>query len=150
MDSRQIALVQQSFNQLRPAGDFIAATFYRRLFEVAPEARQLFKQTVTMQYAALMRGLSTAVDALDRPDRFAAYVHALARAHYEYGVTPAYYQPAVSVLLDTLQTGLGTSFTDELRDAWSAACDCIFSEMRRAIAQSETNSLSHPPTKNCP
>jgi hemoglobin-like flavoprotein len=148
MNSKQVALVQDSFNQLRPAGDFIAAIFYRRLFEVAPEAKQLFKQPVTVQYAALMRGLSIAVSTLDDPDHFVSYIHALARAHYNYGVTPAYYETAVRVLLDTLQTGLGNAFTDELRDAWTAACIYIFAEMKRGIAQESARPESHEATKN--
>lgn len=135
MNPTQILLVQNSFNQLRPAGDFLAAQFYSHLFELMPDAKRLFKRPSAQQYAALMRGLSAAVANLDAPSRFVPYVHALARQHHSFGVTADYYRPAASALLDTLQTGLGSGFTSELRDAWAAACDYLFAEMTNAIAR---------------
>ena len=43
MDTKQIELVQASFEKVRPIADQAAELFYNRLFEIAPHYRHMFK-----------------------------------------------------------------------------------------------------------
>ena len=91
-----------------------------------------------------MHGLSTTISTLDAPSLFLPYVHALALKHYDYGVTPKYYEPAAVALLDTLRTGLGDGFNDEVRNAWTATCEFLFGEMNNATSKRTTDkSVGH-------
>ena len=43
MNTKQIALIHSSFEQLAPAAEQLAAAFYRRLFELDPTLQPLFQ-----------------------------------------------------------------------------------------------------------
>ena len=48
-------------------------------------------------------------------------VTALAKSHVAYGAKPEHYPVVGSVLLWTLEKGLGDAWTTEVADAWTAA-----------------------------
>jgi hemoglobin-like flavoprotein len=43
----------------------------------------------------------------------------------DYGVKPAPYDSVGAALLWTLEQGLGSKFTDELKAAWTTACGTL-------------------------
>lgn len=49
LSARQIDLVQDSFAAVVPITDAAAAEFYRRLFELAPDTRALFRNDMAEQ-----------------------------------------------------------------------------------------------------
>lgn len=65
LNARQIDLVQDSFAAVVPITDSTAAEFYRRLFELAPDTKPLFRGDMTQQGRKLFLTLATVVDALD-------------------------------------------------------------------------------------
>ena len=65
--------------------------------------------------------LGTVVAGLDRLDTLMPAVQALGRRHAGYGVAPAHYTPVGSALLWTLEQGLGSAFTPDVKDAWATA-----------------------------
>lgn len=65
MDTKQIELVQASFELVRPMANQAAEIFYRRLFEIAPHYRSLFKHDMKKQGAMLMSTLGLAVGSLN-------------------------------------------------------------------------------------
>ena len=79
MNLIQKALVQTSFAQVRPIADAAAALFYRRLFELDPTLRPLFKGDLKEQGSKLMDMLTLAVKGLDRPEALLPALAALGR-----------------------------------------------------------------------
>ena len=120
MNTIQKALVQNSFAQVRPIADAAAALFYRRLFELDPTLRPLFKGDMEEQGRKLMEMIGLAVKGLDRPEALLPALAALGRRHAGYGVEERHYETVGEALLWTLEQGLGPSFTPEVREAWTA------------------------------
>ena len=85
----QIELVQRTFAVIVPIADDAAALFYRRLFEIDPSLRPMFKDDMTEQRKKLMQMLTAAVKGLPRLDRLVPVVEDLGRRHARYGVTDA-------------------------------------------------------------
>ncbi len=77
----------------------------------------------------LMEMIGAAVRMLDRLDELVPIVEAMGRRHLAYGVEDAHYDTVGSALIETLQTGLGDNFTDDVRDAWLAAYGILASTM---------------------
>src|SRR5258707_1349583 len=64
MTPDQVTLVQQTFAQVVPVADKAAETFYRRLFDVAPAVKPLFRGDMTEQRHKLMATLAVVVRGL--------------------------------------------------------------------------------------
>lgn len=135
MSPRQIDLVQSTWAQVEPIADTAARLFYRRLFELAPEVRPLFKTSISEQGDKLMKTIAVAVASLHKLDDIVPIVEEMGRRHDDYGVEPVHYEIVADALLWTLQQTLGDVFTDETREAWAetywtlasvmlAACGC--------------------------
>lgn len=121
MDTQQIELVQASFKKVRPIADQAAATFYERLFEIAPSYRAMFKNDLKKQGTMLMSTLELAVDSLNNLEAILPAVRSLGQRHAGYGVTAGHYQPVAEAFLWTLDHYLGKEFTPELKEAWVQA-----------------------------
>ena len=93
MTPAHIADVQQSFAQLRPQADTVAARFYQRLLTLDPSVRPLFPDDLTAQGRKLMDMLGLVVHGLPRVDTLLPAVQALGRRHVQYGVQPEHYRP---------------------------------------------------------
>lgn len=127
MTPEQISLVQKSFDMV-PA-ETAADLFYARLFELDPSLRPLFKGDMKTQGAKLMGMIAIAVQGLSNLDRIVPAVQDLGVRHAGYGVTPDHYDTVGSALLWTLEKGLGEQFTDDVREAWTAAYILLSSTM---------------------
>lgn len=135
MNMIQKALVQTSFAQIRPIADAAAALFYRRLFELDPTLRPLFKGDLEEQGRKLMDMIGLAVKALDRPDALQPALATLGRRHAGYGVNEHDYETVGEALIWTLDQGLGPSFTTEIREAWTALYRLVADTMRAACVE---------------
>jgi nitric oxide dioxygenase len=121
MTPEQIGLIRASFAQVVPIADEAAALFYRRVFEIAPEVKPLFRGDMKAQGAKLMAALATVVNGLDQLEAIVPAVQDLAKRHVAYGVKPEHYAPVGAALLWTLEQGLGKAFTPEVAEVWTAA-----------------------------
>jgi hemoglobin-like flavoprotein len=117
----QCRTVRASFAQVDPIADEVAASFYRRLFELDPALRPLFDSDLTLQGTKFMEKLAVAVKGLDDLDSITPFVQTLGRRHHAYGVAVKDYETAGDALLWALRDGLGPSFTADVRAAWLAA-----------------------------
>jgi hemoglobin-like flavoprotein len=61
----------------------------------------------------------------------------------EYGVTVAHYDTVGGAFLWTLEKGLGTAFSTEVKEAWVAAYHLMASAMKEGAAQAQRT--SRPP-----
>jgi len=121
MDTKQIELVQASFEKVRPIADQAAELFYNRLFEIAPHYRHMFKNDMKKQGAMLMSTLGLAVGSLNDLEKILPAVRALGQRHAGYGVTAEDYQPVAEAFLWALDQAFGKDFTPELKEAWVEA-----------------------------
>jgi nitric oxide dioxygenase len=101
--------------------DDIAASFYRRLFELDPSLERLFNIDIKVQGTKFMEKLALAVKGLDDLDSITPFVRTLGRRHKGYGVTAKDYDTVADALVWALRDGLGPSFTADVRAAWFAA-----------------------------
>ena len=131
LTKQQKAAVISSFKLVVPIADTAAELFYKRLFELAPHYRSLFKGDMASQRRKLVAMLAFVVKAMDwqedqwqqdvgtEEDLFLV-VLALGRRHVDlYKVPDESYDVVGEALLWALDYGLGEAFTAEVRDAWA-------------------------------
>jgi hemoglobin-like flavoprotein len=135
MTREQSRLVQASFARVDPVADDIAASFYRRLFELDPALEPLFTMDLKMQGTKFMEKLALAVKGLDDLDSITPFIRSLGRRHAGYGVTAKNYDTVGDALLWALRDGLGPSFTADMRAAWFAAYKTLAAVMIDAPAE---------------
>ena len=136
LDQKQ--LVQKTWEKVLPISESAATLFYRRLFELDPSSRPLFKHTnMPDQRKKLMQVIGMAVDGLDALDKLIPAVRNLGRRHVSYGVTLEHYSSAGSALVWTLEQGLGADFTPEGKEAWTTVYCLLADTMKNATARAE-------------
>ena len=123
-------IVKQTFSMVVPIADEAAALFYRRLVELDPGLKALFKVDMREQGRKLMQMIGLAVSKLDALDELVPVVEALGKRHAGYGVKEADYATVGSALLWTLQQGLGAAFTPDVRSAWATVYGVLASTMK--------------------
>src|SRR5579859_5831084 len=129
MTPEQIALVQSSFNRMRPLRRTLAARFYVELFGQYPHLRPLFTTDMTEQQAKFADQLTVIVDAMPRFDELLMHTRALGARHLGYGVRSADYRSVGNALLAALAHVLGDSFDDRTREAWALAYNLVAEAM---------------------
>ena len=137
MNSEQKQQIRRTFAMVSRFAPTAASLFYSRLFEIAPETQALFRYApgspgMAQQGAKLMQALGLAVASLDNAEQLTSVLEALARRHVAYGVEPGHYDLVGAALLWTLEQGLGSAFTDEVRSAWATLYAELAATMVRA------------------
>jgi hemoglobin-like flavoprotein len=145
MNPTQIALINRSFEQLAPGAEEVAASFYRRLFELDPALRPLFQHDIVLQGRKFMTMLVVVVRGLDTLDRLLTDVENLGRRHVAYGVNDTHYETVKAALLWAIQDHLGDEWTPEVGEAWRAAYRLLADTMQRAAHDVPGDSLAHAP-----
>lgn len=149
MQTAQILLVRKSFTAVERHAEISALVFYRRLFELAPQVRPMFKTDIHEQSKKLMDMLAAALNLLERPAELVGELEQMGARHAGYGTRPEHYAVVRRALLDMLGEVMGTSFTPETRAAWDELYDAIEAAMLRGAAaaaggQTENTGLQRP------
>ncbi len=134
MTDEQKDLVRDSYAKVSPDAVAVAALFYRRLFEIDPDLRPLFKGDMAEQGSKLMAMIGTAVANLRQIDTVVPAVQQLGRRHAGYGVKAADYDTVGAALLWTLEQGLGQGFTPPVQEAWTVCYGTLAGVMKDAAA----------------
>lgn len=134
MNATQTHLVRKSFAAVERQSDVAALVFYRRLFELAPGLRPLFKSDIQEQAAKLMEMLAVALNLLERPAELAGELEELGAKHVGYGTRPEHYAIVRQALIDMFVEIMGDAFTQEMRQAWGDLYDFIEAAMLRGAA----------------
>lgn len=129
LTAHDVKLIQDSFARVAPHADDVAKTFYAKLFEIAPDARGLFRSNMAEQREKLIATLAYVVRGLSDLGSIRPAVRDLGKRHKGYRVTQAHYAPVGQALIATLAERLGAGFTAEHRRAWSAAYEILSREM---------------------
>ena len=135
MTPRQLALVRETFDRLRPLPKDFGLSFYERLFRADPSSKALFRGNLENQAAMFATALTMSVSGLGEAGYVPASVRELGARHQEYGVPDAFYGVFGEALLGTLEEKLGGDFTSEVREAWAAAFEALSAAMKDAGAQ---------------
>ena len=135
MTPKEVSLVQESFESVKPISEAAADLFYTRLFELDPALKALFRTDRAEQGRKLMQALAFVVKGLSRPEQIVPVVEDLGRRHVSYGVRDEHYGTVGQALLWTLEKGLGEAFTSEVREAWTSAYTLLATVMQKAAAQ---------------
>ncbi|MDQ2644250.1 MAG: nitric oxide dioxygenase [Myxococcota bacterium] len=138
--------IRQSWRLVVPIADTAADLFYRRLFELRPEYRELFGIDMASQKRKLLHMLAFTVKSVDfkdsdwrddvSPDQdLMLVILALGRRHSElYRIPNDSYAVVAEALLWTLKFGLGDAFTPEVEAAWTKIYTLLSRTMQMASA----------------
>lgn len=125
----QIHLIRKSFAELARHQHVAGLVFYRRLFEIDPGLRPLFKNDIEEQSHKLIDMLGVLIAMLDRPHGLELELRAMGARHAGYGVKEAHYATVARALLDMLAETLGKEFTPKAEAAWAALYDAVQTTM---------------------
>jgi hemoglobin-like flavoprotein len=130
MTPRQIALVREGFSLIAPNAEAVGLAVYTKIFELDPSLRTLFAGDIGPQVKRFMDAVTMVVRSLDDLTPLLAFLRMLGRKHVAYGVKPKDLDTAAVALLATLEAGLGDTFTEEARNAWTIAYTTLAGAMR--------------------
>jgi len=129
-----VTLLRETFAQLAPHADDVAAAFYARLFSTFPQLRPLFGDLdFREQRKKLMASLTLVVNSADRPAVLLPALDELGRLHGRIGTLPQHYPWVSATLLSVLADRLGPRWTPEVAASWEAAL--LFVSERMIAAQ---------------
>jgi hemoglobin-like flavoprotein len=129
---KQVELVRQSFDAIWSVRRELAAQFYRRFFELAPDAEGLFRSDMERQHLKLMDMIAAIVRTLDKREMFQSIISYSGRQHAQFGAKPLHFAAFGDALIWSLEQQFGVSFTPEMKKAWIKLYDAVQSEMIRA------------------
>lgn len=135
MTSNEIRLIRVTFALVVPIANVAALLFYKRLFELDPALRPLFRHDIEEQATKLMQILGAAVRLLDKPESLVPVLEDLGRRHVRYGVRDEHYDTVGQALLWMLGEMLGTDFTGSARAAWENLYALVATTMKGAAAE---------------
>ncbi len=140
MTPEQIALLKTSFAKVEPIAEQAAALFYKRLFDIAPSVKPLFKNDINKQGQMLMSTIGMVIKNIENPEKIVPVVRGLGQRHNAYGTKPEHYPIVGETLLWTLEQGLGTAFTPDHKTAWAGAYALLAGIMIEAQQDDRTQS----------
>ena len=118
LTKHDIALVQEDWDKVEQIGPQAATLLYDRLFELAPEARELFPADLEHQKVKLINMFGAAISGLSQLEVLMPIIRLLGRKHVRFGVKNEDYATVGDALIWTLRRGLGTEFGPEHEAAW--------------------------------
>jgi hemoglobin-like flavoprotein len=120
MTGKQIELLQESYQVVKPISTQASRLFYQRLFELQPSLRRLFRGDRT-EHGKLMQ-IGVAVGALRRLDSILP------------GVRDELQATVATALLWTLEQVLGKAFTSDVRAGWMTVYETVSAVIRHRAA----------------
>lgn len=106
----------------------VAVLLFKRIFELAPGALQLFSfkdeedleasESFKLHAVGVVKTVGVAVDKLDDLPTLVPILQDLGSKHVGYGVDEGAYDVVGQALVDTMAKGLGDAFTPKVKQAW--------------------------------
>lgn len=135
MTADQIHLLRRSFGRVEQQSQVAALIFYRRLFELDPSLRPLFKSDIETQAAKLMDMLGLALSLTSCPGALETELIDSGARHAGYGARDEHYATVGQAMFTMLEESLGDEFTPATREAWVAFYAFASETMKRGAAQ---------------
>lgn len=127
-------LLQSTIGVLMQHQQRFTQDLYRRLFALAPAAKQLFHGDMDNQGRMLAHMMQFLVHALSRPDFMTLGLRDLGRRHDGYGVTADFYPAFRQAFLESARGVLGDRHTAQVEKAWADTLDMIIDAMHGPVA----------------
>ena len=115
---KEVDLVRSSFARLVPCADVIIDRFYGKVFDAAPEARNLFRNDMRVQRNKVLELLSYIVYNLEKRSQVEAQLQELGRRHRQYGVVDVHFVVVRAALIETFAESSEVAFTPAELAAW--------------------------------
>lgn len=135
MTADQIHLLRRSFGKIERQSQVAALIFYRRLFELDPGLRPLFKSDIEAQAAKLMDMLGLVLSLTGSPGALETELIESGARHAGYGARNEHYATVGQAMLSMLEESLGDEFTPATREAWLEFYTFAAETMKRGAAQ---------------
>jgi len=147
MTPEQTRLLAESFSKLEGRLPELGAAVYAKLFEIAPDARPMFKGNMDEQNAKLAKVFAEFVRVQTRSKHFLPVtqqggeavipgVGELGSRHEQtYKVEPRHYAAMREALLNALHSLLGESFNEDIAVAWGEAFTMLSTAMQTRAGQ---------------
>ncbi len=116
---RQVELIRRSFDAMWPVRAKLAALFYARFFELAPDAAPLFPAEMERQHLKLMDMIAAIVGAIENRELFRSILVHTGRDHARFGARPEHFDAFGKALIAGLEQQFGAAFTPEHKEAWT-------------------------------
>jgi len=129
LTKRQLALLQQTFDELQESSEGWSLQFYEEFFRLDPSLRPLFRGDVVDQGMRFRSTLGFMIEHLAEPADLVERTRDLGEGHRALGVKPQHFVTMSRALIATLKRALAGRFSEEAEEAWIAA----FVEISRAM-----------------
>ena len=137
LTSKQIELVENSWDYVLLNSQETGAVFYKKLFEIDPGLRQLFKGEIHAQSQKLVAMITFAVHKLNNLNEIIADVKTLGVHHHQNSVKPEHYASVAVALLWTIENALGKEWNNEIKEAWMA----VYTALAKTMIGAQNNSV---------
>lgn len=146
MTADQIHLLRKSFAKVEEQAPVAALVFYRRLFEIDPSLRPMFKTDIEEQSRKLMEMLGMALNMAGRGTALETELMDSGARHAAYGTREEHYQTVGGAMLYMLDEVLGNDFTPAIRQAWIDFYLYMAETMKRGAARAKCPAMKpwHP------
>jgi methyl-accepting chemotaxis protein len=138
MTSRQIEIIENSWDVVLLNPEEASEIFYTKLFSIEPGLRFLFKEDISSQAHKLVSMITFVVHKLDNLEEVMEDVRDLGLRHKKYQVKPEYFESLASALLWTLENRLGKAWNDETKEAWVTIYSTLANGMINAVNESQS------------
>jgi hemoglobin-like flavoprotein len=118
--------------------DAFSQDFYATLFELQPNTRPMFPDSMDAQRKKLMSELTVMIqlgttEGAGNLDDFVSRAHRLGNGHHNYGVTGEHYTMVGIALVEALRRAIST-WDDEHEHAWQTLYATVAATMREGAA----------------
>ncbi|WP_017609633.1 globin domain-containing protein [Nocardiopsis xinjiangensis] len=138
-----IDLVRQSCSDVPEGSTLLAGSFYRNLFKMVPEMRDMFSDDLGPQQQRMADALLAVVRHLDSPDEIAEYLQQLgAQHHRQLGVLPEHY-PHVGRALVRAVSEVSPTWTSSMSSSWVLVYRWITAHMLAGAQEAASASSGH-------
>ena len=132
MNDLKILAVKTSWSYVMRDAEEAGTLFYRKLFQLDPSLRLLFKHDIDAQAGKLTDMVTYIIARLQHMDDIERVITALATRHVQYGTKREHYRTVGEALLGTLETMLGDRWDDHTRTAWAEVYGLVANTMINA------------------
>lgn len=129
MTPEQIKLIKGSWSVVIIKSLEVGTLFYKRLFEIDPSLRPLFKGDIKVQAQKLINMVTLIVTKLEKLDQVMPQIKYLAKRHTSYGTKPEHYAKVGEALIWTLEKTLTVRWNENLKKAWIEVYTVLSSAM---------------------
>ena len=147
----KIALLESSFEKVKPKASEFVESFYNNLFTDYPAAKPLFAHSdMKSQGNKLLMSLVFVIDNLRKPGELTGTLKGLGARHVKYGALPEHYPLVGNSLLKTFEQYLGADWTENTKQAWVDAYGLITEVMLDGADYSQSEVQLSSPSAEAP